>query len=249
MAGQAEFAQAILDASLAAPAGLTNPGGAPARKRFDVYRNNVAVSLTEALETGFPVIRKLVGEDFFKAMAGVYLRQHPPTSQLMMFYGQDMPTFLTGFQPVAHLQYLPDVARLELALRQSYHAADAEPLAPEVFQSLPADRLMAARLEFAPAMALIRSHWPVHGIWRMNMEDAAPKPGTQGENVLITRSEFDPVQTTLLPGGGTFIARLMAGARFAEALDAATEQVPDFDLTALLGTLFAGSAITGLTED
>ena len=109
MAGQAEFARAILDASLAAPEGLTNPDGAPASKRFDVYRNNVAVSLTEALETGFPVIRKLVGEEFFKAMAGVYLRRHPPASQLMMFYGQSMPAFLDEFEPVAHLHFLQDI--------------------------------------------------------------------------------------------------------------------------------------------
>lgn len=249
MVGQSEFARAILDPSLAAPTGLTNPDGAQASKRFDVYRNNVAVSLTEALETGFPVIRKLVGAEFFKAMSGVYLRQHPPTSQLMMFYGQDLPAFLTGFQPVQHLPYLPDVARLELALRQSYHAADAEPLPPETLQTLAADRLMGARLVFAPAMVLIRSRWPVHGIWRMNTEEAAPKPGTAGENVLVTRPEFDPVLSTLAPGGGTFLARLIAGARFSEALDAATEQVPEFDLTATLGVLFAGAAITGLNED
>ncbi|MCG6902138.1 MAG: DNA-binding domain-containing protein [Rhodobacter sp.] len=249
MGGQTAFTRALLDPALAAPEGLVNPDGAPATKRFDVYRNNVAVSLIEALETGFPVICKLVGEAFFKAMAGIYLRRFPPTSQLMMFYGQDMPAFLTGFEPVQHLQYLPDVARLELALRACYHAADATPIAPETLQDMPADRLMAARFEFAPAMALIRSRWPVHGIWRMNMEDGAPQPGNAGENVLLTRPEYDPQLTTLAPGGGTFVAALMNGKAFGESLDAATAQVPDFDLTATLGVLFAGAAITRLNED
>ena len=141
--GQGAFAQAILDAARPAPAGLTNPDGAPASKRFDVYRNNVAVSLTEALQTAFPAIAKLIGEENFKATAGVYLRQNPPGSPLMMFYGDQMPAFLGGFEHVQHLPYLPDVARLELALRQSYHAADAEPLAPETFQTLPPDRLIS----------------------------------------------------------------------------------------------------------
>lgn len=249
MVDQAEFTHAVLNPTVAAPAGLTNPDGAQASKRFDVYRNNIAASLTEALETGFPVLRKLLGKDFFKAMSGVYLRQHPPTSQLMMFYGQDMPAFLAGFEPVRHLPYLADVARLELALRQSYHAADTTALAPETLQELPTARLMAARMVFAPAIVLIRSRWPVHGIWRMNMEEAALKPGTQGENVLVTRPEFDPQLTTLAPGGGTFVAALMTGARFTEALDTAIAQVPDFDLTATLGVLFAGAAITGLNED
>jgi len=246
---QTDFTRAILDPARATPNGLTNPDGVPATKRFDVYRNNVVVSLTDALATAFPVIFKLVGEQFFNAMAGVYLRQHPPSSPLMMFYGDTMPTFLASFAPVAKLPYLPDVARLELAMRHAYHAADAAPIAPEIFQSLPADRLMSARLTFAPAMQLIRSHYPIHGIWRMNMHDDAPKPGQSGENVLITRPEYDPLQTALLPGGGTFVATLMQGAPFAKALDASTAQVPDFDLSATLGTLFAGGAIIALSED
>jgi len=246
---QTDFVRAMLDPAMTPPVGLTNPDGAPATKRFDVYRNNVAVSLTEALETAFPVIRKLVGEEFFKAMAGVFLRQYPPSSALLMFYGAEMSEFLAGFEPVQHLKYLPDVARLELALRQSYHATDAKAVNPETLQDLPADRLMAARMTFAPAMTLLRSHWPIHGIWRANMEDDAPKPEPKGENVLITRPEYDPVLTTLAPGGGTFVAKLIEGAPFSQALDAATAQVPDFDLSATLGTLLAGAAIMKLHED
>ncbi|MDJ0639801.1 MAG: DUF2063 domain-containing protein, partial [Paracoccaceae bacterium] len=76
-----------------------------------------------------------------------------------------------------------------------------------------------------------------------------PKPGGQGENVLITRPEFDPQLTTLAPGGGTFVAALMQGDRFGAALEAATAATPDFDLTATLGVLLAGAAITRLDED
>ena len=246
---QSEFTSALLDPAAAVPEGLTNPDGAPATKRFNVYRNNVAVSLTDALMTAFPVITKLIGAENFKAIAGVYLRQHPPASPLMMFYGEEMPAFLEAFPPLARYPYLGDVARLELALRRSYHAADATPVAPETLQALPPDRLMASRLVLAPAVQLVRSRWPVHGIWRFNMENGVPKPGGQGENVLITRPEFDPQLTTLAPGGGTFVAALMQGDRFGAALEAATAATPDFDLTATLGVLLAGAAITRLDED
>ena len=43
MTGQTAFTTALLDHAIPAPAGLTNPFGGPAGKRFDVYRNNVAV--------------------------------------------------------------------------------------------------------------------------------------------------------------------------------------------------------------
>jgi hypothetical protein len=89
----------------------------------------------------------------------------------------------------------------------------------------------------------------VHGIWTANMEDDAPKPQNRGENVLITRPDFDPEMTVLAPGGGTFVAALIAGQSFGAALDAATAQVPDFDLTSTLGPLLAGGAIIQIDED
>ncbi|MGL4280159.1 MAG: DNA-binding domain-containing protein, partial [Albidovulum sp.] len=149
---QSDFHAALLDPERPAPHGLTDPEGRPAGRRFDVYRNNVAVSLTEALRQAFPVVRKLVGEAFFTAMAREHARRFPPRSPLLMFYGEDMPGFLAGFPPVAHLGYLPDIARLELALRQSYHAADAKPLAVETLQSLAPEAFLAARIRLAPAL-------------------------------------------------------------------------------------------------
>lgn len=245
---QTDFVQSLLDPDAAVPDGLVNPDGAKAAKRFDVYRNNVAHSLTEALETAFPVIVKLVGAANFKVLAGVYLRRHPPLSALMMHYGAEMPDFLAGFEPVKSLLYLADVARLELALRESYHAADATPLNPNELQAMPAERLMASRVTFAPAVRLVRSRWPVHSIWARNM-DSGPKPGTLGENVLITRPEFDPVMTVLPPGGGSFIAGLIKGETFGAALDTATAAAPEFDLSATLGALLAGGAILGFQKD
>lgn len=75
---QTQFITAVLDPMIDTPQGLVDPNGNPAGKRFDVYRNNVVASLSDALGVAFPVVQKLVGDEFFRAMAGVYLRQHPP---------------------------------------------------------------------------------------------------------------------------------------------------------------------------
>ena len=90
---QTDFTAALLNADLATPAGMVDYQGRPAGKRFDVYRNNVVVSLIDAMETAFPAIHKLVGDEFFKAMAGIYVRAHPPTTPMMMFYGEAFPEF------------------------------------------------------------------------------------------------------------------------------------------------------------
>lgn len=239
---QSDFRAALLDPERPAPVGLTDPQGRPAGRRFDVYRNNVTVSLTEALRQAFPVIRALVGDEFFSAMARDFLRAHPPSSPLLMFYGEAMPAFLETFAPVAHLGYLPDVARLELALRQSYHAADAAPVAAEALQTLSPDALIAARLDLAPALRLVRSRWPIHAIWHANARGGTAPKAAVPEDVLIVRPDYDPVPERLPEGAAPFVATLMAGETVGAALDAGGE----FDLTATLGLLIGARAITAI---
>ena len=240
---QEAFTKGLLDAQTAAPEGIINPDGTPATKRYDVYRNNVAVSLSDALETAFPVLRKLLGEEFFRALAGVYLRTHPPKSPLMMFFGEDMPQFLARFDPVKHLPYLPDMARLELAMRQSYHAADATPIDGQALAAIAPDALMALTFEFAPATQLIRSDFPIYAIYLANTQANAPKPVMKPEAALITRPEFDPQIQPLGPAEAACLASLMDGKALGLAM---TDADSTLDLGALLGTLLQQRAITTL---
>lgn len=241
---QTRFRTALLDAARAVPRGLHDGAGRPAGRRFSVYRNNVAASLTEALEETFPVIRKLIGTENFRAVSGVFLRAHPPKSPVLSQYGADFPGFLNGFPPLSHLRYLADVARLELALIRAYHAADSTPADPAILQSLPPEALAETRFALAPALDILRAPWPIHAIWRFNTAPGAPKPSTGGEDVLIIRPEFDPEPVRLAPGAAEFITGLSEGASLGTAHDRASKANPDFDLTACLSMLLSSNAIT-----
>jgi len=244
--GQDIFTAALLDPARAVPAGLTGPDGGPAGRRFDVYRNNVAAGLTEALITAFPVLTKLLGEANFRGLAGLYLRAHPPASPVMMFYGAEMPAFLAAMPQLAHLPYLPDVARLELALRESYHAADAETLTAQALAGVAPDDLMGARIVLHPALRIVASRWPIHGIWARNRIDGAPKPAPGAETVLVTRPAFDPVQTLLPTGAAALLAALGSGDSLGDAIDAAG--APGFDLSATLACLIGAGAFVRLED-
>ncbi|UWQ34228.1 DNA-binding domain-containing protein [Leisingera sp. M527] len=243
---QADFTRAMMDAGQPVPDGLVDHQDQPAGRRFSVYRNNVAVSLTEAMHSAFPVIAKLLGKQNMDGLAGIYLRQHPPSSPLMMFYGDHFPAFLEGMEQLKHLGYLGDVARLELALRRAYHAADAAPVPPEDLGALTPGDLMNTRVALAPAVQLLRSPWPIHGLWLYNTEDSAPKPQAQAQDVLITRPEFDPIPQLLPPAGAHWIRALTKGASIGEALEQAAAEDETFDLGATLTLLLQGGAITGL---
>ncbi len=238
---QSDFTSAVLDPAAAVPAGLINPDGAPAAKRFDVYRNNVAVGLSDALEAAFPVVRKLVGDAFFRAMAGVYLRKHPPKSPVMMFYGDAMPQFLRRFPPAQAIAYLPDIAAVELALRHAYHAADATPAAPQALAELPPEALMGARLRLAPAVHCVSSDYPIHAIYRANTTQGAPKPVMQAEAVLITRPGFDPDLHVINAAAVCCIDALKSDQTLGQAMATADQTL---DLGHVLGLLLAQGAVT-----
>lgn len=238
---QSTFMDSVLDPQAAVPQGLCNPDGTPASKRFNIYRNNVAVGLTEALETAFPILRKLVGDNFFRAMSGVYLRKHPPKSPLMMFYGDAMPAFLRRFEPAKSVPYLPDIAALELALRHAYHAADATPIDASALAALTADALMTTRLRIAPAVQIITSDYPIHAIYRANTAVDAPRPVMQPEAVLITRPGFDPELHLINAAAANCITGLKAGQSLGQTMATAGDTL---DLGATLGLLLAQGAVT-----
>jgi len=243
---QRSFAAALRNPEMAVPPTVGTHTGGVAEKRFNVYRNNTAVSLTEALEVSFPAVVRLLGAENFKKVAGVFLRRHPPKTPMIMYYGDEFPEFLETFEPLQHIGYLPDVAKLEQALRQSYHAADVAPVDHGAFQALPPEALGRARLALAPAVGLVRSPWPVHAIWTYNMEDGAPKPQAEAQNVLITRPDFDPEMTPVNAGTAAFVAALSEQRPLADAGEIASEADAKFDLSQALGLLLAGRAITSI---
>jgi hypothetical protein len=241
MTDQSSFGAALLDPEAPPPPGLTDAQGRPAGRRFDVYRNNVAVSLTDALATGFPVIAKLLGEEFFRAMAGVFLRAHPPGDPRLQLWGGKFPGFLARFDPVAHLPYLPDMARLELGLRQSYHAADATPL--PIAGRDPAE-VLALKPRLAPATLILRSRFPVLTIWQKNTGRPDLTDRLAPRDVLITRRGFDP-ELQLLPEGGHTLARHLKGRlTLAEAVTATQAIDPDVDASAILTLFLSSGALT-----
>lgn len=244
MITQTEFHAGLLNAGLPVPDGLLGLDSSPAGKRYDVYRNNVTHSLIEAMKAAFPLVGKLIGTQNLEGLAGMFVRAHPPTSPLMMFYGAEFPDFLANFAPLAHIGYLPDCARLDMALRRSYHAADADALTPAALQAIPSDELGNARFALAPASVILASKWPLYDIWRFNAVAGSPKPRGIAQDVLITRAEFDPEPHLLPPGGADWLLALDAGHPLDVAHENALMRVPEFDMAACLTQALSTGALT-----
>jgi Putative DNA-binding domain len=158
---QTAFAAALLDPAAPLPEDVVTRTGADATRRFGVYRNNVIVSLIDALADSYTVVAALVGDEFFRSMAREFARQHPLRSPIMANYGDDFAEFIARFVPAATLPYLADLARLEWQRVVSWHAADEPSLGSSDIESLLSDPIALAntRWHFHPSVALIDSAW------------------------------------------------------------------------------------------
>ncbi|MEO3428254.1 DNA-binding domain-containing protein [Pelagibius sp. CAU 1746] len=250
---QADFAAALRDPALPVPAGVRQAARReqvkrPQSRRFDVYRNNMMVSLIEALEATFPAVKRLVGADFFKAAAKVYIRQAPPRSPVLLLYGETFGDFLDGFEPAAGVPYLGDVARLEWARVAAYHAADAEPLPIERLAAVPQGLLTETRFTLHPSLRLVSSKYPAASLWAATSgaDPEAEVDMKRGEDAAVLRPMLAVDLRLLPPGGHTFMAALAAGRSLGDAADHAAQAVADFDLARHLQGLFQLGAVAAL---
>jgi hypothetical protein len=240
------FARALADPSRAPPPETLGRRDAPDARRFAIYRNNIAVSLIAAVEARYPVARRLVGDDFFHAMARAFVERNKPRSAVLLHYGADFPAFIESFAPARELAYLPDVARLENAWVDAYHSAEDEPTDIAALAAIDPARLGDLRVAFHPAARLLRSDHPAASIWAGHQGDGDVRPPEdwRGEETLIARPHAE-VAVRILPAGGYPFARLLqGGATLGEAHAAADSE--DFDPGRHLVGLIEAGAISRL---
>jgi Putative DNA-binding domain len=244
------FANALLNPDQPIPDGVIAHNAAIPARRFAVYRNNMVVGLVKALKSRFPVVEKIVGEEFFAAMARLFVTGQPPRSPLLAAYGDELAAFIAAFEPARELAYLADVARLEAARTRAYHATDATPIDAgrlAALDTLENSVIERVRFDLHPSIEIVRSSYPIVTIWAMNSgeRELGPIENWRDEDALVARPCLEVEVRALPPGGAAFLLALAAGRPLGEAAKAALADDQEFDLTGNL----AGLIGSGLVRD
>ncbi|MDS9468968.1 DNA-binding domain-containing protein [Paracoccus sp. MBLB3053] len=215
-----------------------------AKARFAVYRNNVVHGLSSALARRFPVVERLVGSEFFRAMAVHYLRSDPPGSPILQDWGEGFPEFAADFPPLSGLPYLPDVARLEWLSGRAYHAADMPRLTPDALAGASTNPASFAP-GLHPSVAVLASRHAVFSIWQANQpgETAQGLVSDRPESVLILRDYRDRVRLLqITPGDAAFVKTLRDGKSLLQAALAAADREAGHQPSGILGLLASYAA-------
>ena len=247
---QQSFAAAVLGLPAELPIGLRATTPARAESGLAVYRNNVMSGLIKVVAARFPVVRRLMGEEFFLELLRRFIAAEPPRSPLLFDYGDAFPGFLRRLGDDVCTGYIADIADLEIARGKAYHAADAAPLPPQAFAAIPAESLTGLRLSLHPSVSLLQSRFPIVSLWQAHQEaDEVALPQWRPEAALIARPMLEVEVWNLPPGGFAFLNELSRGAAMAEAAEAALDAATDFDLAVNLAVLIEARIVTGFCGD
>jgi hypothetical protein len=237
---QNKFAAALLSKgdALARAAPLVRGGKLSPEKRIEIYRHNVFSTLTGALSDLYPVTEKVVGAPFFRHLAEEFIRATPSRSGDLNMFGGEWPEFLRVHVEAINLPYLADVARLEWAWHQAFHAADYAAFDLARLGLVPPDQHAALRFMLHPSAAFIASSHPIVCIWAVNQSDYVGDMKVDwalpGDFALVSRDDLEMKVQSLPRANFDFLRTLNSGEALETAADVAFAADAEFDLQAAL---------------
>lgn len=230
---------------------LIETNGLSAARRIGIYRHNLESSLEESLAATYPAIRSLVGSQSFRVLARRYVREHPSRSGDLHRFGAQFETFVGADPDCATLPWIGDLARLEWAYHQVFHAAEERALSPvslAEFDEPDHERLL---LRLHPASSPIASRFPLSAIWRLgihgNDSSANVNLDDGPEYLLVARRRLEMTFQALSGAEHAFVTAMADRHPLGACVAAAFEVDDGFDAGACLARQFSLGNVTGVS--
>lgn len=248
---QARLAAAVIDGDTSAVAGSIIDDAPGAAARLGIYVNHFRVTLIDALAATFPIVQQLVGDPFFQTAARRYLRAVPPGHPCLFEYGGGFPAFLERLPEAGSLAYLGDVARLEWAINEAWHAPDAPLVDAEAAAELIATGFADLSLRLHPSCRLIASPFAVDRIWQVHQNACSERETVDldegGVRLLVHRRKDEVGWIDLSPTDFVFLDSLIMSGNLQKALTLARAFDHGFNPMALFAALIEGGLVSSIS--
>ena len=192
---------------------------ADAETRLGIYAEAYRLRLIEALDTDFPVLHALLGDDEFEHMARAYIDAHPSRHFSIRWFGQHLSDFLRAALPYRDHPALGEMAAFEWTMTLAFDAADGPLITFDDMAAVPPASWPGVR--FTPHASLHRLdlRWNVPAVWKAH--SAGDDVNTPAENPLpvawiVWRQDLTTYFRSLSVDEAWALDTLIAGQTFAD---------------------------------
>ena len=248
---QSHFSAEILCGENTSVQTLVEQRGFEATRRINVYRNNIFATLAETLSNIFPVSCAMVGEEFFKSMARIYIRSHTPDSGNLHDFGEHLPSFIESMPELSNYPYLSALAEIDWACHRAFHSTSVNSLDISSLADFSPDNYEDLQFEFHPAIHTIKSKYPIFDIWNFATSnghaDTTPDLNSEGQQVLIHRPKSGVKVVNIEDGLFQMINFLREPKTLGATITSILSSNPEYNLKEGLNRLFSFGAVSTIT--
>lgn len=209
-------------APAAGAAEMLNPqGGASGKERMDVYAGGYVARIHESLTETYEAIKHVLGDASFCRLAEEYAAARPSHSYNLSEAGRELAEYLETAPVSQKFGFLPDLARLERLIADSFHAWLEKPFDPSVLAGIDEDGWDSLKLRFQPSVKVFASKWPVLDVWSARhtpLKDISIDLVGRPQNVIVYRVGGDVRCLGADDLQRDLVAALMAGKTLGEAI-------------------------------
>lgn len=199
---------------------------------MSIYKNNIAVTLLQALKSTYPLVNKLLGNDFFICMAKGYIQKYPSRSGNLSDYGEYFSEYLSNQPSLSTLDYVFEVAQFEWICNSLFAVTDHPPLDKNKLASFQKEKYDDICFVLNSAARLIQCRYPLIKIIELCQNEQADNINLEKDvsNLLILRCEFEMMLFLLTNAEFTFLTALDNNQTLSNALNLAIAMDANFKL-------------------
>jgi hypothetical protein len=206
----------------------------PAADRLGIYRNAYQVRLIDALDSTYPILHALLGDEMFSALGEGFVAEHPSEFRSIRWYGSELAEFVSHHAPFDEQPIFSEIARLEWTLSEVFDAPDAKSLQRSDLAAIAPEDWEGLRFKFHPSLRRLELAWNTVAVWQaMSREDNPPDPQWSEEPVpwLLWRQDLQNYFRSLAGAESAALTAALNGHSFGEICEVlgawiAPEEVP-----------------------
>ncbi|MBA2482152.1 MAG: putative DNA-binding domain-containing protein [Planctomycetes bacterium] len=223
---------ALVDARIAPPtwrspstgALIAETSGLGVEDRLGVYHFAYRARLLDCLADDFPALRHALGQSAFTGLCDEVIQQRPSRSPNLNRYGKHLVEHCCERDATALQRFSADLARLEWAMTEVFHAAAAPTLSLDALRSIPLERWHTASFTQSATVTTLSFAYPVNAYLQAFREDRSPAiTRARWSATAVYRQGYRIWRMDLTRPMSDLLERLFAGATLGTAL----ESLPD----------------------